>query len=307
MSTTTTSRTATGRRPRTVVPAGPPAARRRPPRRRATAPAVVQYVLLTGLAIASFFLIFVMVDLSLRRGADIYANFWHLFSTPYLGNYHTALKLLPALGRTLFVAAVSIAGILLAATASAYAFARLRFPGRDALYYAVLAVMTVPSVILLTPQFVLANQLHLVGSLWGLIVFYIAAGLPFAVFLVTSFFRSQPDEVFQAARMDGASELQSMLRIAVPLAIPILVTVAMMNFLTVYGDYIWPTLILNKGNGTLLMALQTFSPRLDAYVNRPNFGVQSAGYAFATVPQLVVFVLGMRYFVAGVTSGAVKA
>jgi ABC-type glycerol-3-phosphate transport system permease component len=282
--------------------------RRRTAPRRVTLPAAVQYALLIGLAAASFFLIFVMVDLSLRPGADIYANFWHLFSAPYLGNYHTALlKLLPALGRTLFVAAVSIAGILLAATASAYAFARLRFPGRDALYYGLLAVMTVPSVILLTPQFVLANQLHLVGSLWGLIVFYVAAGLPFAVFLVTTFFRAQPDEVFQAARLDGASELQSMFRIAVPLAIPILVTVAMMNFLTVYGDYIWPTLILNKGNGTLLMALQTFSPRLDAYVNRPDFGVQSAGYAFATLPQLVVFVLGMKYFVAGVTSGAVKA
>ncbi|GAA5189752.1 carbohydrate ABC transporter permease [Rugosimonospora acidiphila] len=305
MSTTTTPPETRGRY---VAPAKAPAAARRNRPGRVTPAGVVQYALLIALAVASFFLIFVMVDLSLRRGSDIYVNFWHLFSAPDFGNYRTAVvKLLPALGRTLFIAVASIAGILLASTASAYAFARLRFPGRDVLYYLVLAVMTVPTVILLTPQFVLANQLHLVGSVWGLIVFYIAAGLPFAVFLVTTFFRSQPDEVFQAARMDGASEVQSLLRVAVPLATPILVTVAMMNFLTVYGDYIWPTLILNSGNDTLLMALQTFSPRLDAYVNRPDFGVQSAGYAFATIPQLIVFILGMRYFVAGVTSGAVKA
>lgn len=306
MSTTTRS---DARSPRSAAapPDRPgPIMRRR--RRRITVPAVVQYVLLIGLAIASFFLIFVMVDLSFRRGVDINVHFWRLFSSPYGGNYHTALlKLLPAMGRTMFVAVVSIGGILLAGTVSAYAFARMHFPGRDVLYYAVLAVMTVPSIILLTPHFVLANQLHLVGSLWGLIVFYVAAGLPFAVFLITTFFRSQPDEVFQAARVDGASELQSLIRIAVPLAFPILVTVAMMNFLTVYGDYIWPTLILDKGNDTLLMALQTFSPRLDEYVNRPDFGIQSAGYAFATIPQLVVFGLGMKYFVAGVTSGAVKA
>lgn len=283
----------------------PPARRRR---RRVTAAGIVQYAILIGLAIASFFLILTMIDLSLRRGVDIYVDFWNPFSAPYFGNYRAALlKLLPAMGRTLFVAVVSIAGILVVSVAAGYAFARLRFPGRDFLYYAVLAVMTVPSVILLTPDFVLANQLHLVGSLWGLIVFYIAAGLPFAIFLISTFFRSQPDEIFQAARIDGASELQSMLRIAVPLAFPILVTVAIMNFLTFYGDYIWPTLILGKDNETLLMALQSFSPRIDEYVNRPDFGIQAAGYAFATIPQLIVFVLGMRYFVAGVTSGAVKA
>jgi len=277
-------------------------------RRRVTGTAVTQYGLLIALAIASFFLIFVMLDLSLRRGVDIDVDFWNLLAAPYFGNYHTALlKLLPAMGRTLAVAAVSIAGILLAGTVSAYAFARMRFPGRDLLYYSVLAVMTVPSIILLTPHFVLANQLGLLGSLWGLIVFYIASGLPFAVFLITTFFRSQPDEIFQAARVDGASELQSLVRIAIPLAFPILVTVAMMNFLSVYGDYIWPTLVLDKSNDTLLMALQSFSPRLDEYVNRPDFGIQSAGYVFATIPQLVVFGFGMKYFIAGVTSGAVKA
>jgi ABC-type glycerol-3-phosphate transport system permease component len=105
------------------------------------------------------------------------------------------------------------------------------------------------------------------------------------------FFRSQPDEAFQAARIDGASELQSMIRIAVPLAVPILVTVAMMNFLSVYGDYIWPTLILDKGNETLLMGAAELQPE-DQRVREPTQRRHPvAGYAFATVPQLVVFAL----------------
>lgn len=271
-------------------------------------PGLVQYVLLILLAIASFALVILMIALSLRPGVLIYVDFWNLPWPPYFGNYRTALlTLLPAMWRTLAVAVISIGGILVLSTVASYAFARIEFPGRELLFYVVLSVMTIPAIILLTPHFVLANQLRLVGSLWGLIVFYIAGGLPFAVFLTTTFFRSQRREMFEAARIDGASELQAMLRIAVPLAIPILVTVSMMNFIAIYGDFIWPTLILNQDNQTLLMALQAFNPQVGEFGNRPDFGIQSAGYAFATVPQLVVFALGMKYFVAGVTSGAVKA
>ncbi|HEY8455829.1 MAG TPA: carbohydrate ABC transporter permease [Actinopolymorphaceae bacterium] len=272
-------------------------------------PGLVQYVVLVLLAVASFALIFLMVSLSLRPGVLIYVDFWDLLPWPlYFGNYQRALlTLLPSMGRTLLVSVASIAGILVISTLASYAFARIRFPGRELLYHIVLAVMTIPAIILLTPHFVLANQLHLVGSLWGLIIFYIAGGLPFGIFLITTFFRSQPSEVFEAARVDGASEMQAMVRIAVPLAFPILVTVAMMNFLSIYGDFIWPTLVLTEENETLLMALQAFNPQVSEFASRPDFGVQAAGYAFATVPQLVVFALGMKYFVAGVTSGAIKA
>jgi ABC-type glycerol-3-phosphate transport system permease component len=169
------------------------------------------------------------------------------------------------------------------------------------------AVMMIPGVILLTPQFILADELGLRGSLWGLIVFYLAGGLPFAIFLITTFFRSQPQEVFEAARIDGASEVQALRRIAIPLAMPILVTVSIFNFIGIYGDFIWPTLILNENQQTLLMALAAYSPQLGEFASRPDIGAQTAGYAFATVPQFIIFTIGMKYFIQGVTSGAVKA
>jgi ABC-type glycerol-3-phosphate transport system permease component len=275
---------------------------------RSRIPRAVQYLLLAILAILSFLLIALMVELSFRPGLSIYADFWGSSWPPYLGNYKTALlSLLPSMLRTLLVSVVSIVGVLVIATAAAYAFARIRFPGRAFLFYLILAVMTIPGIILLTPNFILANRLHLVGSLWGLIVFYVAGALPFAIFLITTFFRTQPEEIFEAARVDGASELNTLWRIAIPLSMPILVTVAILNFLAFYGDFIWPSLILNQNNQTLLMALQAFNPQVGQFGTRPDYGVQTAGYTFATIPQLLVFAFGMKYFVQGVTSGAIKA
>lgn len=195
----------------------------------------------------------------------------------------------------------------MAASLAGYAFARMRFPGKGFLFLAVLAVLMIPGAILLTPQFIVANNLNMRGSLWGLIAFYVASGLPFGIFLITMFFRSQPTEVFEAARMDGATEVQSLLLIAIPPAMPILVTVSIFNFIGIYGDFIWPTLMLNQDQQTLLMALAAYSPQLGQFASRPDIGAQTAGYAFATVPQLVIFTFGMKYFVQGVTSGAVKA
>ncbi len=300
MSTTPQTSDAT-RAARPAVLAG---ARRRPRLRPST---IGQYTLLGVLVFLSFFLVVLMIALSLRPSVLIYADFWGLPWPPVFTNYQTALlDLLPAMWRTLWMTVLSIAGILAVSCLAAYAFARMRFPGQGAFFLAVLAVLMIPGAILLTPQFLLADQLGLRGSLWGLIVFYIAGGLPFGIFLIVTFFRSQPEEIFEAARIDGASEMQSLLRIAVPLAMPILVTVAIFNFIGIYGDFIWPTLMLNQDQQTLLMALAAYSPQLNQFASRPDIGAQTAGYAFATLPQLVIFAFGMKYFIQGVTSGAVK-
>ena len=170
-------------------------------------------------------------------------------------------------------------------------------------------VLMVPGTILLTPHFILANQLGLRDSLLGLSVFYIAGGQPFAVFLLSAFFQSQPAEMFESARVDGASELRALWSIAVPLSWPIIITLAILNFTSIYNDLIWPMLMLaTPAKQTLVVALQRYNPGggADVISALPDLGGQAAGYAFASIPQLVVFVLGMRYFIQGLTSGAVK-
>ncbi len=272
---------------------------------------LLQFGLLLTILFFSAIPIVMMLTMSFRPTILIYADFWGLPWPLNFANYTSALiYLLAPMLRTLFVYVVSIVGMLICAAPAAYAFARLKLPGGMQLFSLILLIMMIPGTILLTPRFVLANQLGLRDNLWGLIVFYIAGGQPFAIFLLTSFFRAQPAEMFDAARIDGATELQALRSIAIPLAWPIVITIAILNFVGIYNDLIWPTLMLSSpDNHTLTVALQRYNPgggpvEVSAL---PDVGGQAAGYVFASIPQLLVFVTGMRYFIAGLTSGAVKA
>ena len=255
----------------------------------------------------AFVPILMMLSMALRPTVLIYADYWGMPFPPIFQNFKVALfDLFPSMLRTLAVGLGSIAGILVCAVLASHAFARIPAPGRGKLFLLVLAVMMIPGIVLLVPHFVLARQLNLVRTLHGLIIFYVAGGQPFAVFLITTFFRSQPSEMFESARVDGASELQSLLHIALPLARPILVTVAVMNFIGIYQDFIWPGLMLRSDQWTLMLALERYDPKLSQFFSRPELGLQAAGFAFAVVPQLILFAFGMQYFIQGLTSGSVK-
>jgi ABC-type glycerol-3-phosphate transport system permease component len=183
----------------------------------------------------------------------------------------------------------------------------MRFPGSEMLFYImVLLVMMIPGVITLTPNFVLAGRLGLKGNLWGLAITYIAGGQPFSIFLITTYFRSQPEEMFESARVDGAGELRTLWSIAMPLARPILVTIAIMDFLSVFGDLIWPSLMLRAKNLTLMVALLNYNPLVEGETLRPRIGPITAAYVFSSIPPLILFIIGMRYYIQGLTSGAIK-
>ena len=164
--------------------------------------------------------------------------------------------------------------------------------GREFLFYLVLALMMVPGMLLLTPKYVLAMNLGLRDTYWGLWLFYISGGQVFGIFLCRSFFASLPEELFEAARIEGASEIQCILHIAVPLSRPILVTIAIMTFIGLYNDLIWPMLIINEtGKETLMLALLHFNPVDKQMPNRPDLGIQAAGHVFASLPLLLVLVI----------------
>lgn len=280
-------------------------------RRRFSSGTLLQFGVLIALLVFSMIPIWLMISMSLRPSIQIYADFWGAPWPIYGENYTSALVfLLAPMGRTLGVYAVSIIGMLAFAAPAAYAFARLKLPGRGLLFSLVLMIILVPGTILLVPRFILANQLGLRDSLIGLIVFYIAGGQPFAIFLLTSFFRSQPAEMFEAARIDGANEIEALLRIAIPLSWPIIITLAILNFVGIYNDLIWPTLMLSSPEvQTLTVMLQRYNPGGGPVQTSAlaDVGGQAAGYVFASIPQLIVFLLGMRYYIQGLTSGAVKA
>jgi ABC-type glycerol-3-phosphate transport system permease component len=257
----------------------------------------------------SFVPVIMMTAMSLKDSIVIFGDFWAPPIPPMWSNYNKALfDLVGPAVRTIIVASVSIIGITLFSCVAAYAFARLKFFGKEFLFYLVIFIFLVPGVLTLTPSFVLADQLHMRNSLAGLTVFYIGGGQVFSIFILRAFFQSQPEEIFESARIDGASELRSVFTIAVPLARPILVTLAIMNFLAIYNDLIWPLLMLpSRENWTMTIALQAYQPPNERLPGRPDLGVITAGYVFASVPILVVFAFGMKYYIEGLTSGAIKS
>ena len=119
--------------------------------------------------------------------------------------------LAPYMLNSIIVSGSSVVGVVVLSCFAAYAFARFRFPGREMLYYMVLALMMIPSVLTLVPQFVLVKNLGLLETRWALILPYIAAGQVLAVFIMRAFFAGLPEELFEAARIDGAGELRRIL------------------------------------------------------------------------------------------------
>lgn len=143
------------------------------------------------------------------------------------------------------------------------------------------------------------NNLGLRNTLEGLIRFYVGGSQAFSIFLLRAFFQSQPEEIFEAPRLDGASEARIVWSIAAPLATSILITVGIVNFLTIYNDFIWPLLML------ICRDLYTVTIMLQAAVG--NRACIMAGYVVASIPLVLVFVYGMDYYIDGPTSTALRA
>jgi len=188
---------------------------------------------------------------------------------------------------------------------AAYAFARHRFPGSQLLFYAILALLMIPGVLTLIPQFLLVKRLGLLNTYWALILPYIAGGQAFGIFVLRSFFASQPEELFESARLDGASEFAIYWHIALPLARPILATLMVLSLLSTWNDLIWPLVTIGRPElWTISQALVSFSGRL---ATQQQYGPMFAGYIIASIPLLILFMFTARLFIQGLASGAVKA
>lgn len=203
---------------------------------------------------------------------------------------------------SIIVSCATVVGVLLFASLSAYAFAVLDFPGRGFLFYLVLALMMVPSALTLVPSFVLVKDLGLLNTYWAMILPWIAGGQVFALFILRTFFESLPGALFDAARIDGASEWQGYWRIALPMSKSMLGVAGILNVLSTWNNLIWPALTVTKRELlTLTPGLNTYQ---DAYFAR--YGFMMAGLLLGSIPLVILFAFTSRWFVEGLTSGAVK-
>jgi ABC-type glycerol-3-phosphate transport system permease component len=231
----------------------------------------------------------------------------HHFMTPTLPfhfeNYAIAFwQLQKYFGNTVLVTAITVSGVLLVSSMAAFVFARYAFPGRTVLFYTIISLLMVPFVLTLVPAFVWIKQLGLLNTHWALILPYIAGGQVFAIYLLRYFFAGLPNEIFDSAVVDGANIYQIYWYIGLPLVTPMLSVVAIVNTLFVWNDYIWPLVTLQQDNmRTITIGLRYFQGQFHT-----NYGPLFAGYMLGSLPLLILFLLAMRPFVSGLTSGAIK-
>ena len=221
------------------------------------------------------------------------ANYRDAWSSNHFGRYF-----LNSLG---VAAATTLLSVLLSSM-MAYAFARLRFPGRRLLFGLLLLGLMVPTMMLIVPQFLLARNLHLLDSYLGLVLFYVGGTLALNTFLLRSFFQDVPVELEEAMVVDGAGPWKRYWKLILPLSRPALATVAIFTFLASWDEFVWALTIINDPEKrTLPIAIALFQGQ-----HATSWGIVFAASAIAVVPVIAIFVALQRQFIGGIAAGAVK-
>lgn len=268
-------------------------------------PQILIYLVLGLLLILTFVPIIYLTILALKDNGQIYGRFWSM-PRPYRWEnfYFGWLVIWRPIVNSILTSGTSTLGTLLFASLSGYVFARHRFPGKEVIYTAVLALLMIPPILMLVPAYVLILNFGIENTYWALILPWTSGGQVFGILLCRSFFATLPEEFFDAARIDGASELQSFWRIAVPLSMPILVTVAVVRLVATYNQFMWPLVVISSPKRQVVsVALTQFTSEIGV----TDIGPQMAAYIVATIPLIILFSLGMRHYVRGLTAGGLKA
>jgi len=219
------------------------------------------------------------------------ANYRELFARAGMGRY---------LANSMLLAVAATALSLVFNVMAGYAFAKLRFRGRDRLFRLMLGALVIPGQVAMVPLFLLLKEMGLVNSYGGIIVPALAS--IFGIFLVRQYALSIPDDLLEAARIDGASEWRIFVEVVVPLLKPIIVTLAVFTLLGTWNDFMWPLIVLSDQDlYTLPVALASLS-REHVQDNE----LMMAGAVLTTLPVLVVFLSLQRYYMQGLMLGAVK-
>jgi multiple sugar transport system permease protein len=205
---------------------------------------------------------------------------------------------------TIAVAIFGIAGSLLIASLAAYAFARMDFPGKPIFFTMVLSLMMIPGVLTLVPQFILYKNLNLNNSLFAILLPQFTLQPVGAVFLLTIFFKSLPKELFEAAKMDGAGPFKTFIKVAIPLSAPILITQAIMQMNGIWNDYLWPMTVISTNYENLTISAGLIVEFRNLYSQ--NMPVTYAGYLISSIPLLLVFIFGNKYYIKGLLNSGIK-
>src|SRR5215212_5614517 len=225
-------------------------------------------------------------------------------SSAQVGNYTEVLQRAPFATwflNTVIVTFACVVGNLLFCSLAAYAFARIPFFGREVVFVLILATLMIPFQVIIIPTFLIVRSLHLIDTLGGLIMPNLAGA--FGIFMLRQFFRTLPIELEEAARIDGASRLGILFKIVLPLSGPALATLAVIQFMWTWNDFLWPlvTIINNQGAYTLQLQLAAFQG-----AHSTDTALLMAANVISMIPMLLLFLVGQRWFVRGIATQGLK-
>lgn len=266
---------------------------------------VILYAFLIVLAILFILPVFYLFMGSFKEQSELFrVPFKWLPDRFQLGNYIEMFQSIPFLlylKNTLIIVVCNIVGSLLSCSLVAYGFSRLRWPGRDKVFILVLVTMILPYQVTLVPQFLMFTKIGWIGTFLPLTVpcFF---GNPFFIFLLRQFFTGIPQEISEAARIDGAGEFKIFSRLIMPMAKPALTTVAIFAFIRSWNDFLGPLVFLGKDNlYTLSLAASMLKSNLD-----PNWSILLALGAVMILPVLILFFVMQKYFIQGIAMSGIK-
>ncbi|WP_256748865.1 carbohydrate ABC transporter permease [Mesorhizobium sp. Mes31] len=243
---------------------------------------------------------------SLKTTEDIaLGKLWSFPTSLYLDNFRTVLAD-PAIHtyflNTLLIAVPATAGSIVLGILSGYVFAKLPFRGSDVLFLAIIAGMFFPPQVILIPLFRLFNGLGLLDTLWPMIFVHIAMGIPICTLMMRNFFATVPAALREAAIIEGASEWQVLTKVALPLSLPALAVLSTLQFTWIWNDFLWPLIFTQSDDKrTIMLGLVFLQGQYSV-----AWGIQGALSLIASLPTLTVFLFFQRYFIKGMTMGAVK-
>ena len=256
-------------------------------------------------AVVMVYPLLVMLLSAFKTNAELFASPFALpesFSFTNAARVWGETNFVAYLGNSVVVTACSVLGILVTGTMAAYALARYRFWLNSLVFLFFLSGLMVPLKLAVIPLFIQLGALGLIDTRAGLVLVYVAMGLPSAIFILTGFLRSLPTELEEAARMEGASELRIMLLVMLPLARPAMVIAAIQNAVPIWNDFFFPLIFISSER------LKTLPQGLTVFMGEYNtdWGVLFAGLSLAALPIVAVYIVLSRHFIEGMTQGAIK-
>jgi multiple sugar transport system permease protein len=273
------------------------------PRRRVV-PRVLLYVGLVIAAAALLLPFYWMVVSSLKQSNEVFSIPIHWWPETFVWSNYVDIwqksSMTTWLKNTLILSVAVTVLQVLTGSFAAYGFTKIRFPGRDLLFICYLGTIAVPWQSYMIPQFVLMSKLHLTNTLWAIIA--LQAFGAFGVFLMKQYFESIPEELSEAARVDGLSEYGIWARIMVPLSMPAVASLSLLTFVNTWNDFLGPLVYLRDPSiQTIQLGLRRF---IDAY--NADYALILTGSVLSVLPIAIVFLLGQRYFVEGIATTGLK-